>query len=152
MCKKITFVLWLFTTLQAVSQVDSIDHGQIISTTPRIGSQVEKAKDSRNIRKEVEEEARPVYVETFKTVYEIKTYVEMARKGKMSKSKAIAMYNNKLGPEMGELSSLSKIKERLDTAGDAYIKYKFLQACAEIALRKAAEASFKAEMLRRNQN
>ena len=148
MSLKFFSIIFLIVSLQSACQTNNKDNTQKkLKTTTQIDSQAQKTKDSLELVREIEEEAKPVYIETFKTVHEIKTYVEMAEKGEVNKSEVIAMYNEKLAPGMGKLTTLSQIKKRLDTAGDAYIEFKFKKACAEIALSKAAEQKFKANML-----
>ena len=89
--------------------------------------------------KEIQEEAKPVFIKTYKIVHEIMDDVDLAKQGLLPKSAVIQKYNEVLGPEMGRLKTLTQIKARLDTAGEGYIKYKFIKAQAEIAREKAAE-------------
>ncbi len=148
MSLKFLSIVFLIASLQSACQTKIKDNTEKqIKPTTQIDSQAQKTEDSLKLVREIEEEAKPVYIETFKTVHEITTYVEMAEKGEVNKNEVIAMYNEKLGPGMGKLSTLSQIKKRLDTSGDAYIEFKFKKACAEIALSKAAEQKFKANML-----
>ncbi len=104
-----------------------------------------KKADSLRLISEIEAEAKPAYVSAFSAVMTIKAEVEECEKGLLKSRDVVSHFNSTLGPEMGRLSTLSQVKQRLDTAGDAYVDYKFKKACAAIALEKAGAAKFESK-------
>ena len=98
--------------------------------------------DSVKLVREIETEAKPAYIEAYEAVQDMKDKIRLSEQGLIRRSDVIDDFNQTLGREMGRLSSLSQIKERLDTAGDAYIQFKFKKACANVAMEKAASLKF----------
>ena len=146
MTYKFLTIIFFIAFVQLLScKTENKNNNQKDSTTTVTDSIAQKTKDSLELVSEIEEEAKPAYIDAYKKIMEIKTNVELAEKGDLNKSQVVADYNERLGPEMGRLSTLSQVKTRLDTAGDAYIQYKFKRACADIALSKAAEQKFNAK-------
>lgn len=105
-----------------------------------------RRNDSIQAVREIEELAKPAYIDAYKKVNEIKMNVKLAEKGLLKAEEVVSQFNRVLGPEMGQLRKLSQVKQRLDTAGDAYIQFKYKRAQAEIALYKAAELKHRLEM------
>ena len=95
--------------------------------------------------KQIEELAKPVYVEAYTIIHTLKNEVELAKQGTISKSGVVNHYNQTVGETMGRKSTLEAVDKRLQEAGDGYIDFMFKKECARIATQKAAEKSFEAK-------
>lgn len=104
-------------------------------------------KDSIAMIREIEEEAKPAYIEAYTKVAELRQYIRLAEAGQLTNDEVVAEFNRNFGGELGRLKTLQEVKQRMDTAGDGYIKFRFLKAQADIALRKAAEKQFEINSL-----
>ena len=99
-------------------------------------------ENDQRLKSEIEEEAKPVYVEAYKTILTLRSYIRLADSGRIKRSDVVREYNSAVAGTMGHLSNFKKVKQRIDDDGDAYAEFMFKKACAEIAARRAAEAKF----------
>ncbi|GEM_PF-2697578 len=81
----------------------------------------------------IEELAKPVYIETYKTINTARFKVKNALSGKYPVKEAMDYYNENLSSYMGRYQTLQAVKKRLDTAGDAFIDVMFLREKGRIA-------------------
>lgn len=95
-----------------------------------------------SIRNEIMEEAKPVYVDAFVKINTLKNYIHFVDDGTMDKKQVVNEYNNTFGYRMGFLKTFAEVKQRIETAGDAFIDYVYKKECARIALMKSANIQF----------
>lgn len=103
---------------------------------------------SQGLETRIKEEAKPAYVEAYKKISYLKMQLQSVANGDVRPETVIREYNEILGYEIGRLKTLKEIKAKLESSGDAYVKYKWMKRAAEIAREKAAEESFKVETLK----
>lgn len=110
-----------------------------------IKTQSTEGPDQKNAEALIMEKAKPAYTKAFTEINEIKSLVKLAEDGLLKQDEVIRKYNNTVGQTMGQLHKLTDVKMRIDTAGDAYIKYKWNIEAAKIAREMAAEKAFELE-------
>lgn len=97
---------------------------------------------------EVLEGAKSAYVKAVLDVEKMSDAFDKAKKGIISKEKALSIYNNTIGLVIGQTNDLKTAENNFIANAENYIKYTLYKAAANIALEKAADAAFKAEMER----
>lgn len=85
------------------------------------------------------------------TVTLLKNEVQLAKDGFIDKNKVVEHYNETMGKTAGIVKTLDEVEQQLTKNGDAYIRMTLLKAAANIALGKAAEKAFDAELARRKE-
>jgi TonB family protein len=105
----------------------------------------QKDRITDSIELVIAELAKPVYIETYKTVNTARFKVKNALSGKYSVKEAMDYYNENLSSYMGRYQTLQSVKKRLDTAGDAFIDAMFLREKGRIA--KSFADQINAEMV-----
>src|ERR1043166_4986786 len=107
--------------------VDSISKEKV--TQDSIAHAERNDKDSIELKKEllkqIEELAKPVYVEAYTVIHTLRSEVELAKKGTIPKSGVVRHFNETVGRTMGRRSTLEQVDKRLQEAGDAYIEFMF---------------------------
>lgn len=104
---------------------------------------IEPAQDRKtDLESEVAELAKPAYIEAFTQVHTLKNNISLVDSGLVEKSAVVREYNSTVGLYMGRLSDFESIRARMDTAGDAYIEFRYQKEKARIAFEKAAELEF----------
>lgn len=101
--------------------------------------------DKSSLENLVLEKAKPAYTKAYTEISEIKANLKMAEDGLIEKEQAVKLYNNTVGVTMGKLTKFSDVKTRIDTAGEAYVQYRWKAAAAKIATEMAAEKKFEIE-------
>lgn len=104
-------------------------------------------KTENDIRREVEEAAKPAYVKAYAEIASLRSNIDLAEKGTVDKSDVINLFNRTVGVVMGRESSFTGVKNRIEKGGDSYIQYQFQKEIARIAFERAGESQFKAEQL-----
>ena len=89
--------------------------------------------------KQIQLEAKPVYVKAKTEISELRNLVDLAKKGLINKNSVVNKFNELVGPIMGIQSSFNAIDKRLKNAGDAYVDFMFKKELARIANKRAAE-------------
>lgn len=92
-------------------------------------------------------EAKKSFVEAYTTVDTLRTNIDLAKKGLISKTDVVKEYNETLGKTTGFVNSLSEAEAKLGANADAYIEFTLKKAVAQIAAGKAAEIAFKRAQL-----
>lgn len=92
--------------------------------------------------------AKDAYVKATIEVEKLSVAFVQARNGVITKEEALKLYNSTIGKTIGQTDSLAEAELNFIKNADAYIKFTLLKAAANIALGKAAEAAFKAEVER----
>lgn len=92
--------------------------------------------------------AKGKFVEATSTVFELRTNIDLAKKGFISKDGVVKMYNETIGKTTGFVSNLNEAEQALNRNADAYIQFTFKKAVANLALAKAAEVAFEQEKFR----
>ncbi len=106
---------------------------------------VDSSNSEQALRQQIAEEAKPAYIDAWTKITKIRQYINLADSGKLQKKDAVYLYNSTVGSTMGKLTSFSAVKNRIDTAGDAYVDYIYKKAQADIALQHAAEKSYETD-------
>lgn len=107
---------------------------------------VSKAQEAYN---KVLAESSSEFTSAVKLVNELKTNIDLARKGFIEKEKVIKQYNDSLGKTTGQVKSLDEAEKALIEKGEAYIQMTLAKAVANLALEEAAKKAFEAEQKRR---
>ena len=81
-------------------------------------------------------------------IQEMKTVLDMAKRGVIDKDRALKFYNNTLGKVIGNAKNLNEAEQLLVRNGEAYIKMTLYKAAAEKARDKQAEELLKEEEAR----
>ena len=79
------FFFFAFVQLLSCKTENKNDSQNDLRTTVN-DSIAKKTKDSLDLVREIEEEAKPVYIDAYKKVMEIKTNIELAEKGDLNKT------------------------------------------------------------------
>lgn len=95
---------------------------------------------------EVLEGARSEYVKAVLDIQKVGDAFQKAKDGVISKEKALKIYNNTIGDTIGQTDDLNTAENNFIANADNYIKFTLLKAAANIALGKAADAAFNAEL------
>lgn len=94
------------------------------------------------------EESKSAYTDAITQVNSLKQNIALAKDGFISKEGVVKQYNETIGKTTGEVKSLDEAEQALTKNAEAYIKFTLLKAAANIALEKAAEKAFEAELAR----
>ena len=81
-------------------------------------------------------------------IQEMKTVLDMAKRGVIDKDRALKFFNNTLGKVIGNAKNLNEAEQLLVRNGEAYIKMTLYKAAAEKARDKQAEELLKEEEAR----
>lgn len=84
------------------------------------------------------------YQQAVKNVTELKTNIDLAKQGFISKEGVVKQYNETIGKTTGLVSSLDEAEKALAKNGDQYIKYTLYKAAAQLALNEAAKKALEA--------
>ena len=95
----------------------------------------------KKVKAAVEDEARESYARAKENIRVLKESIARADSGLQQKAAVINQYNTTVGAVLGDLTSYSAVKKRIEEGGDAYIEFVYKKAVAEIAMRKAAAAA-----------
>lgn len=85
------------------------------------------------------------YKTAVKNISELKTNIDLARDGLISKRDVVNQYNKAIGDVTGKLNTFSQVEKFITDNSDAYIKAMLLRSAATLALERAAEEAFKAQ-------
>jgi hypothetical protein len=89
--------------------------------------------------------------EAAKTIESLRTNIELAKEGLLSKKDVVNEYNESIGKTTGTVKSLDEAEKELTENGEAYIKMMFLKAAANLALEQAIKKGLEAEITRRKE-
>lgn len=92
------------------------------------------------------------YKKAVMNILELKTNIDLAKKGFLDKKDVLDQYNKTIGTTTGQLDSLDQVEKRIIEQGDAYIQTTLLKAAAQIALEEAAKKAYEAELVRRKKD
>lgn len=110
-------------------------------------SAFEMSKEQQRLN-DVLSEAKGAYVKATIEVNNMQVAFDQARSGVISKGEALKLFNTTIGKTIGQTQDLEEAEKMFIANADNYIKFTLLKAAANIALGKAAEAAFKAELER----
>lgn len=97
---------------------------------------------------EVLDGAKSAYVKAVLEVDKMRDAFDKAKSGVISKESALKLYNSTIGKTIGQTNDLDIAERNFIANAENYIKYTLYKAAAQVALGKAAEAAFKAEVER----
>jgi len=92
------------------------------------------------------ESGKDEYVKATLLVNDLKTRVQQAKDGFISKEAVLKDYNSTIGKTTGAVKTLDEAEQALVSNGPAYIRYTLLKAAAAFTAQKAAEKLFQAEL------
>lgn len=84
------------------------------------------------------------YQTAVKDVTELRTNIELAKQGFISKEGVVKQYNETIGKTTGFVNSLDEAEKGLAKNADAYVKYTLYKAAAQLALNEAAKKAVEA--------
>jgi predicted nucleic acid-binding Zn-ribbon protein len=122
--------------------------GGIILAYSALRKSTEDIIEKQSALNEIMEAGKDSYVEARVTVSSLREQIDLAKKGFIDKEGVVKQYNDTIGKTTGEVKNLDGAERELTENADAYIKFTFLKAAANIALQKAAQKAFDAEQLR----
>lgn len=93
--------------------------------------------------------SKDAFVKATVEVENMKTVVDQAKNGIISKEEAVKVYNKTLGEALGTVQGFDEVEQRLVDGADAYIDAMAKRAAANLALQKAAQLTFDIEEERR---
>jgi len=85
------------------------------------------------------------YANAVQQVTQLKTNIDLARKGFLDKKTVLEQYNKTLGKTMGTTKDLNQAEKNLINKGDDYIKMTLLKAEAQLAFQNAAQKAVEIE-------
>jgi hypothetical protein len=85
------------------------------------------------------------YSNAVQQVTQLKTNIDLARKGFLDKKTVLEQYNKTLGKTMGTTNDLNQAEKNLINKGDDYIKMTLLKAEAQLAFQNAAQKAIEIE-------
>lgn len=88
-------------------------------------------------------EAKDEFVSAVSNVEKLRTEIDLAKQGFISKEGVVKTYNETIGKTTGFVKSLDEAEQGLNKNADAYIQFTLKKAVANIAYGKAAEKAFK---------
>lgn len=97
---------------------------------------------------EILADTKDKYSEAAANVTKLKLDVALAKDGFIDKNTVVKEYNDTMGKTAGAAKTLDDVEQSLAKNADAYIKFTLLKAAANVALGKAAEEAFNAELAR----
>lgn len=89
------------------------------------------------------------FTDAVKNVNELAINIKLAKEGFLDKNKVLKQYNESIGETTGKVKTLDEAERELSKNADAFIKITLYKAAAQIALEKAAEQAYQAEVVRR---
>lgn len=112
-----------------------------------------KGKDAINAAKESirllnDAVASTDWKKAYTGIAELKTNIDLAKKGFIDKKDVVDQYNKTIGQTIGQVKSLDEVESAIVKNGDAYIKMTLFKAAANLALEEAAKKAFEAEQNR----
>lgn len=97
---------------------------------------------TESVKKQNEEFAKSRFTDASEKLQSLTNNIQLAKQGLLSKTDVLKQYNEGLGKTIGQVNSLDEAEQKLVDHGPAYLKLIQLKANADIAAKKAAEASF----------
>ena len=104
-----------------------------------------KFQEQEKRLKDVVSESGGEFAKASLEVSNMRIALQQAKEGIISKGEALKLYNDTIGKTTGNVNSLAAAEEALNKNANAYVQFTLLKASAQMALSKAAEASFLAE-------
>lgn len=89
---------------------------------------------------DVLKESNNEYVTAVSNVQKLKTEIEAAKNGFISKEEVVKLYNDTIGKTTGLVSNIGEAEKQLNSKAEAYIKFTLLKAAANQALAKSSQA------------
>lgn len=86
------------------------------------------------------------YSAAIKNVNELRTNIDLAKSGILSKSEVVKQYNETIGKTTGQVKSLNEAEMELSNNADAYIKFTLMKAAAQLALEGASKQAYEAAL------
>lgn len=120
----------------------------IIAGVIELGKAMFDLSEDQKRLNEVLEGAKSAYVKATLEVDKMKDAFEKARTGVITKEAALKLYNSTIGKTIGQTNDLDIAEKNFIANAENYIKFTLLKAAANIALGKAAEKAFNAELER----
>ena len=92
--------------------------------------------------------AKDKFVDAASSVFQLRSEIDLARQGFISKEGVVKHFNDTIGKTVGVVTSLNEAERQLIENGGAYIQMTLQKAVAEVAAGKAAEKLFELAELR----
>jgi hypothetical protein len=133
-----SLILLLITPFQALA-----------SSIFNVGKRATEAKGAIKDLAEQEKSLREAlastdYTNAVKNVNELRTEIDLAKKGFIDKTGVVDHYNETIGKTTGSVKDLNGAEKALNENADAYVKFTLLKAAANITLEKAAKEASEA--------
>lgn len=109
----------------------------------------DRAAEQQKILNEAIRDSNGAYATAIKQVQELRTNVDLAKNGFLSKTEVVKQYNDTIGKAAGDVKTLDEVEQSLVKNGDRYIQMMLYKAAAQTAFEKAAAEAIKIEERRR---
>lgn len=118
--------------------------GTIITYWDDISEAVSGATKETKAYDEVNKDVTSSLTKVYENLDTVKIAIEQAKKGVISKSQALKLYNEKLGEAFGKTDDLNVAEQRMAANTGKYVQAQIARATAQAFVAKAAEAAAKA--------
>lgn len=120
--------------------------GGVVLALSLLNKKLSETRQAQLNLKEALSESQSEYVKAVSTVKTLESQINAAKEGFLKKEKVVKYYNETIGQTTGQVKNLEQAEKALEKNADAYIKFTLLKAAANVALGKAAEAAFDAQL------
>jgi hypothetical protein len=117
-------------------------------STEGMGKKMKSASVDVKVLNDAMSHANDAYVEAKKSLNDVRTALDYAKEGIISKQKAVDIYNESVGKTMGQVNSLKEAEDKLSDpkAVQAYVDMMLYKAAANYALEEASKKAYEAEL------
>ncbi len=120
--------------------------GAVIIAMSQLDRKLSETRQRQQDLNDVLSESQSEYVAAVTNVNRLRTEIQAAKEGFISKEAVVKRYNETIGKTTGQVKTLDEAEKALSKNADAYIKFTLLKAAANLALGKAAEEAFKIQL------
>ena len=138
--------LSLGVTLLTIYGKDIVEFfGSLIKGTEPVNKLTEAIK----IQGDVMSDTNSTYTDAVKTVSELRTKVDLAKQGIITKKEVVEQYNEKLGNALGTAKTFNEVEDIMsdEKRTSAYVKTMLLRASAQEAFAQAAKKAVEAQTI-----
>ncbi len=107
--------------------------------------------ESQRLLNDTLKESSGSYGAAVKSITELRSNIELAKKGLLDKNDVLKQYNEGLGKTIGEVKNLDEAEKSLVENGEAYVRMMMYKAAANLALEEAAKAAMEQERIRQKE-
>jgi hypothetical protein len=125
--------------------------GLLIANFDKIKRAITGVSKEQEAYNKILKESDSEFTQAVKLVNQLKTSIDLAKKGFIDKEAVIKEYNDSIGKTTGQVKSLEQAEKELTEKGEAYIQMTLAKAVANLALEEAAKKAFEIEQKRQKQ-